>query len=333
MPVRNLCAPSPASQRSATILVLMALATGMLVPAAALAAPHTEAARPLDVDTRGCVFVNAEQLRPLLVLDLGVERHVPALQVALVCDRGRAEIRVVNTDTHELATRTITLSPAQPEAERLVAVAASQLVIAVWLERTQAPQAKLASLPSRGSDDAPRPPPVSKPSTRHVAIELLGGARARNPPAFAAGPLAGVQASFWQGHVAPRLKLTIERGSAELALGSAQLTIAEFAVGAAWRSSTRADLAVQLGVFGAIAAVRLSGQTTRGDVSAGSVQGVTADMGVDGALVLALGSLRLGATLGGGYLPMSAVGVVSDGTTLSPQGLWAGLGFSVGGAL
>jgi hypothetical protein len=123
-----------------------------------------------------------------------------------------------------------------------------------------------------------------------------------------------------------------DRMTVTRSLGTAQLTVGELALSAAWRSSYRNRLSAEFSIGPALAVLDLRGVAPAAGVLTGALTGVSIDgEGSVGVRYRAAGFWALARTEGG-YLVSRLVGTISEDSSVAARGPWLGIALGAGGA-
>jgi hypothetical protein len=326
-----------------------------MTPALALAlaalcvssADHAAAPKlAVSLQVNDCPFLRSDEVGRLTALELDAPVVTAAAageqvtRVEVACVDSRIEVAVFDSLTGKQMTRTLALAAADRSiVARLVAIAASELVITSWVELTL----PRASVPSVGG-------PAPSPELRREAQERVyrhlphrGGRGYVLLLASAVGPFAGIGLSWggglrlgWTAGGAPapdvetrlvwRLGTDLDLGAARTdvgsALGTAHVSIWSTAIRASARLYRgRAWLDAGAGVrvgLARIEGVPFDATATRGGAVVGTWGGPLAYLGVG----LRIWRLVLATGIEAGAVLREVSGLVDDGTPVSVSGRW-----------
>jgi hypothetical protein len=214
------------------------------------------------------------------------------------------------------------------EPERIVALAAAQLVLAAWVEAppNESPAARSTSAP------APESTVARRESALTADIELDAGFHVRKVGAWAAGPAVGLGGVAWRGAWGARVGVDIDRIATTRSIGGAELIVTELELSPAWRSNADGPFTLELSLGPAIALVHLRGIDPAASVRTGTLSAITLDAKARAALRYRGGGFSFGAALDGGYLVSGTEGTVTSDTTIVARGPWVGLCVTGGAA-
>jgi hypothetical protein len=326
-----------------------------MTAAMALAALWVSAAGPavrpapptlgVSLDVAGCPFLRGDEVARLAALELDApvttapSAGEQVTRVKVACADSRIEITVLESMSATRMTRTLPLAADEKAVlARLVAIAASELVITSWIELA-------LPRPSAASAATPAPPPdVRRAAEEHVLRRLpRRGSGHVLLLANAVGPFTGIGLS-WGGtlrlgwtpggapareddaHLVRRLGADLDLGVARTEVGSA-LGIAQVSM---WSTALRASLRLyrgrtwlDAGAGARVGLARMTGvpfdaTTTRGTTLAGTWGGPLAYLGIGVRIwrfVVATG-------IEAGVVLREVSGLVQDGTAVSVSGRW-----------
>jgi hypothetical protein len=341
----------------AAILLLAAPARLWAEPAPAGAVGKEEApARPVEerrdpmlvppsapglrVVVNGCGGLRTARVEELLRLELATLVptivELPPLEVQFVCTGTRVDVTLADSITGKWVAREVALPPApQADGERTLALAASELFLASWLEiliqkpeeRTPARDPQVMVAAERAAERAlpPRGP--------RITMDLLATARARHLSepirtlgvALRIGP---AKSESWQWFAGAGW----EAGASQRDAGRAELNAGSAGLGVRWRWAGRN---VELGAIASVSALYL---TLRGVPSSSAFYGAThggvaGELGAGGFVLARIGALRLGAEISAGALSPGPIGRVDAEGRVTAGGLWAGAALIAGFSL
>ena len=312
-------------------LGFFAVATSAADPQRPLDAPDE---RGIEVHAQSCGALDVARLRALFALEVRtVVDRLGRVAVVVTCAEEQTRLRV-ESPTRGTAERSIP-GVGRAEEERLLALAAAQLVFAVWLD------AQPEERTSRG-DNAMREPPTSAPAASAAAplsqpqssldMGVEAGARARQLGQLAVGPSAGLLATAWRRRWGAELSLAFDRTIVARPLGNAELAAGELGLAAAWRSSNESPLALEISAGPALAVLDLRGVSPTAHVTARSVAGLTLDTRAAAAVRYRIADLWALARLEAGYLVSGPEGTITGESSIETRGAWTGASLGVGGA-
>jgi len=311
--------------------VFFAMATSAADPQPPRDAPDE---RGIEVHAQSCGALDVARLRALFALEVRtVVDQLGPVAVVVTCGEDRTRLRV-ESPTRGTAERSIP-GVGRAEEERLLALAAAQLVFAVWLD------AQPEERTSRG-DNAMREPPASTPATPAAAplpqpqtpldMGVEAGARVRLLGHLVAGPSAGLLATAWRRRWGAELSLAFDRTIVARPLGTAELAAGELGLAAAWRSSDESPLALEISAGPALAVLDLRGVSPAAHVTARSVTGLALDTRAAAAVRYRRAGLWALARLEAGYLVSGPEGTITGESSIETRGAWTGASLGVGGA-
>jgi hypothetical protein len=319
----------------------------MLVSSAGQAAgraPTPTLAVSLDVDD--CALVGSDDVGRLTALELDVpvmtasaaDQQVTRIKV--VCVDARIQITVLDPLTGKQLTRMLALAPEERNVvTRLVAIAASELVITSWIELTL-PGASVPSV------NGAAPSPALRGAAQERAYRRLpprGGLGYFMLLANAVGPFTGIGLSWGGGgrlgwtsggarvqdgdhrlvwRLGTDLDLGIARAEVDTAPGTAHVSMWSAALRASLRLY-RARAWLDAGAGGRLGLARIEGipfdaTTTRGGTVAGAWGGPVVYLGVG----LGIRRLVLATGIEAGVVVRGVSGLADDGTPVSVSGRW-----------
>jgi hypothetical protein len=290
--------------------------------------------RGIEVHAQSCGRLDVARLRALFALEVrtAVDRLGP-VAVVVTCAEDQTRLRV-ESPTRGTAERSFP-GVGRSEEERLLALAAAQLVFAVWLDAQ--PEERTPRV-----DNAMREPPASAPAAPATAplaqpqssldMGIEAGARARPLGELAVGPSAGLLVTAWRQRWGAELSLAFDRTIVARPLGSAELAAGELGLAAAWRSSHESPLALEISAGPALAVLDLRGVSPVAHVTARSVAGLTLDTRAAAAVRYRRAGLWALARLEAGYLVSGPEGTITGESSIQTRGAWTGACLGVGGA-
>jgi hypothetical protein len=296
-----------------------------------LARPALASPPAIAVEVHQCASLDASRIRALYGLELGkAVDGVGEHSLTVTC--GASETRLKVEGPLGSIERVLKTSLDREEPERIVALAAAQLVLAAWVEapRDRPPPESPRSEPAPVAADARA---LRAPASLvTLDAEVDAGLHARPLGTLAVGPAFGLSGIAWRGTWGGLVAATTDRTTAARALGVAELTVSELELSLAWRSNAEPGFSFELSLGPALASVHLRGVDPAAYVRAGSVTAITIDAKGRAALRYRRGWLSLRAAVDGGYLVSGAEGTISADTTIHARGPWAGLTIGGGAA-
>lgn len=294
------------------------------------------AAAPL-VEASGCGALDTGEVGRLLTLELAslttpVE-EVPPFSLQVSCAGSTMTISLFDPATSKRVERVIP-APAEsdPGRERVLALAASQLVVASWLELLvpDPPVAGPAPVPAKRPSPAARHAAAtalspSSGSESSTELGVVGGVVWRDRRAPFALVSGGLKASQWY---TPRwgagVETRFEAGRAHRATGSidAHLAAADLGVAARIPVVNRVDIEAALRV--GVAYLVITGNPRSGEYRGRSASAYSGQAGLGLGPVLHVGKARLGARAELGALLVAPRGGVAGDRPVQLQGLSAG---------
>jgi hypothetical protein len=289
-------------------------------------APTTSPASTVAVELVQCARLDALRIRDLFILELG--RAVDTLgpeRLIVTCGLLDPEVRVESPRLGAVA-RTLHGTIGGQESERLVALAAAQLVLAAWVESPQ----ERAAEPAREETETTRSPVATTPQKAITSVDIgaFGAFRVRST--FSPGLGAGLLTTFRRDHWGLGIKVSLERALASRALGTAEMVVGELALVALYRSSA-APLALEAFAGPALARVRLRGIDPQPAVHTAALSAWTLDTQVALGVGFRSRTLWLFGAVEAGYLVAGPVGTISADRDLETKGPWAGAMLGGGG--
>jgi hypothetical protein len=283
----------------------------------------------IPVEVRQCGNLDASRIRALFELELGEEvEGLGSQSLTVTCAPSEIRLKVESSRMGWIE-RVLKTPLAREEPERIVALAAAQLVLAAWVE---APRHR--PVPEAPRPFAPPQPEALAPSTgsNTLDMEVDAGLRARSLDRVAIGPAFGLAGIGWRGHWGALVGASTDRVTESRALGGVELMVTELELAGSWRSSVDRPFSFELSLGPALALVNLRGIDPVASVRAGAVTAATMDAKARAALRYRRGWLSLRAAIDGGYLFSGAEGTISADKTILARGPWAGFTLSGGAA-
>jgi hypothetical protein len=331
----------PGPRLTATMLAVLGCSVATIAGAQPPPPPDASASSDqggVEVAQTGCPRLDLGRLRELFALEVNrvVDRVRPVL-LRVMCEGDRSVVRIESQKLGS-AERSMVGAVESAEAERLLALAAAQLVFAAWLD-AQPEENRRAdpSPPQAGTPVSEAPPilPASPPATSRAPVFDAGveaGAFARTLGALVAGYNVGLLATLWQRTWGLELYAGVNRTAVTRPLGGAELVVGELGVGAAWRSSAEAPLGFELSAGPALAGLDLRGIAPAANVAATSVTGLTIDGRAAAGLRYRSGGLWILARLEVGYLVSGPDGTITGDSPIATGGPWTAANLGMGGA-
>jgi len=266
----------------------------------------------------------------LLQLELGIagggESEAAGTRLTLSCMPGAVRISARELGTRRELSRDVAVAPDNPDAERVLAISAAQLVRA------------LAWLPQDAAEDAPKPRPKPPPSyagelgpkdpakfATSARVEAGVGARARSLKAQLVSLRVGL-AYDWG--IARSLHFGVgvgyESGGADRRIGSVDARLLGGGLRLAWTLLSARPVALELRGEAAVERAWLTGAPSQPGFRGGELSGVGGEAGVDFGPTFRLGllSVRLSGQVGAAYF--GGQGLVSGEEAIDLNGPWAG---------
>jgi hypothetical protein len=291
--------------------------------------------RPVSVTTRGCSDLDGDELERLLGLELvaaGLRDPAVSLWVEFACEGSTLRITAKDPLTSKQLVREIPAPAAGTTGrEREVALAASQLFLASWLELLL----------------KDRPPPVAEGVTPEAvqaaeeaaseAVEVPGprvdlgvgvAGRLRSLGQLLPTGRAELRGGGWIDQPGPGIfgRVAFEFGRTVRDIGEVDLYAVLGGVDLAWRVDLSGRWALDLGLSLAGGYAQLAGREPRVGIVAERVGGFTGEGGAFIGPVLLTGSAVIALVIEGGYAVPTPIGRVEDGGRVTPGGAWVGAG-------
>lgn len=322
-----------AHSRLASLCVLVALSTTFASGAQA---------GDLKVDASACAGLNEARLHALLRVEvqsvLEANPDMPDLEVGVTCSERELLMVVRDPVTDKQLTRAMPAPPANdPERERIVALAASQLFRASWAELTgpPEPEAEAIGAPTGEAPEQRQAVAVVEQTSekRRGPHELLAhaGVRWRDLKA----PLLMNHVALRYAHRLPRSFLAWTKaeagfGRANRRLGFVNVVDVFAGAGAGWRTRQFGPATLDLELGGGALYQRLAGKGAAAAVDEGVAWAVTGE--ILASIAVTFHARRLLATVGAdvGYMFEGPRGTVGNETVVDPDGVWIGAGLRLG---
>jgi hypothetical protein len=329
------------------------LRSGLLAGCLALfawssAAQAQEKAR-FTLDVVACDWLRQSELERLLRLEMSAMASEGASEgelesgvaVQIECRDKDISVRITDSATGKFLERQL-VAPAHdhPSRERIVALGASQLLLASWLEL-------LLPEPPKEARPAKKPPPSVAQARRAAKRAVVAET---DKPRGGTGVAAGIA---WRGssdhvpmlggglygnlavtsHFSVGLDARYERGEIERNVGTVVATMAKLGAALGFRAweAKPFRLDTRLEVAGCF--VRLDGRPTTQSTLGSPSEGAGVDTSLELAPGFTFGELSLGPTLAGGFLANGPTGVVVGEESTTLNGVWFGVGLRAGLAL
>lgn len=325
-----------------------AVRTGLIAALAAglwLVCPGAAKAGELAVDAAGCEGLDAERLSMLLRIEvapvLEANPQMPDLAVAVTCEGEQMRLAVRDPVTDKRLERAMPApQPADPERERVVALAAAQLFRASWAE--------LIAAPAEEAESVAAPDPETPEARAAVEVIEQESRETRGPHELSLHALVrwrDLGAPVLMNHGGLRYGYRLPRGflvwgeamggfgRASRRLGFVNVVDVIGALGAGWRSPPFGPFTFDVELGGAAVYERLSGKSAAGGIDEGVIWALTGEL--VGAVALTLHARWLLTSLAaeGGFMFAGPRGAVSNEADVDPDGAWLGVGLRVGGAI
>lgn len=279
----------------------------------------------LEVEVDGCVDMDEARIADLLALELQLESDPPCarLRVAVTCGDDGARIEISDPLTDKVLSRRMAL-PAEDDAgrERILALAASRLIVASWLElmiREPEPEPAPAPEPeppivreARAVAERHIAPPPEPRSTLTLAVQEGASVRALlGEPIYMVHTdvaLRGRLAGGWglAGGVGYR------QGTRQTRLGDAVVAIVDGSLRVPWRHDFDAPVAVSLGPGLSLEWHHLAGRPDDPVTPHARYYGLAARADAELTLTLQTRALELGIAWRLGYAFAAPVARVDD---------------------
>jgi hypothetical protein len=309
----------------------------LLLAGGLLSAPPVLAReRQLVINLAGCDSLTAARISRQLRLERGeVLRQLKTdqlLRVAIVCGPSQTIIEISDPLTDKRVERSIPTPAAGADPERVLAIAASQLMLASWLEL-------LTENEPSGAPGEPLDEPGAEGAARKMAVAAAreGVPRRSLGLGVAAGGVVRDLSRpiwLWNAKLLGRVSLVgslelfvgvgVEQGSAERTSGTVSALLLDFQVGAAYRWALWRGLTLEAGVAASLLHARFEGHPASESFAGTSAQTLAAQGTAELGLWWRLSRFRLGLALQvGGTAPRTAAEVVGE-RSVELHGLWLG---------
>lgn len=300
--------------------------TASVIASPALGAPADGPS--ILVEVHQCSDLDTSRIRALYALELGgAADRLGAETITVTCASTETRLKVESSRMGWIE-RVLRTSLDREEAERIVALAAAQLVLAAWVEAPRDRPVVSTSAPSPTAPEGPASSPTARPVAT-VDAEVDVGIHARPLGKLVMGPALGLSGMAWRGAWGGLLGIDVDRVTSARTLGNVELLVAELELAPAWRSSSDRPLSLELSEGPAFALVHLRGTDPAASVRTSAISTVTLDAKARAALRYRGGGFSLRAAFDGGYLVSGVEGIVSADATVVARGAW--VGFTVSG--
>jgi hypothetical protein len=287
------------------------------------------------VSVEGCGDLDEGEIERLLVLELnasGLEDPTVVLTVRFECEGSTVLVTARDPLTSKQLAREI---PAPSEGtvgrEREIALAASQLFLASWLELL------LKNRPPAAEEGVPAEAVSAAEEAASAAVAVsrarteLGagvGGRLRSLGEILPTFRAGLRGGGWTGENGPALfgRVDFEIGRASREIGEVDLYAVLAGIELAWRFALSSRWGIDLGVAVAGGYAHLAARDPTAGVFAESIGGLTGEGGAFVGPVLAIGGLALSLVIEGGYSVPNPIGRVEGAEPVTVGGGWIGVG-------
>ena len=186
---------------------LLAAAAPMTLASPAAALPSEPWS--IAVEARECPGLDALRVRALFALELGrAAERLGDETVAVTCGPSETRLRIESSKMGWIE-RILKTSLDREEPERIVALAAAQLVLAAWVEAPKTDGAVASRAASLPAPESPKNP--SAASTVSFDVELDAAVHARKVGAWAIGPAAGLSGTAWRGNWGASVGFDVDR--------------------------------------------------------------------------------------------------------------------------
>jgi hypothetical protein len=277
---------------------------------------------------RQCSNLDTSRIRALYALELGrVADRLGTETISVTCGSSETRLKVESSRMGWIE-RVLRTSLEGAEAERIVALAAAQLVLAAWVEAPRDRPLASTYAPSPTAPEAPASNSTAQPVAT-VDAEVDVGIHARPLDKLVMGPTVGLSGMAWRGAWGALLGIGVDRVTSARPLGNVELMVGEIELSPAWRSSSARPFSLELTAGPALAFVQLRGIEPAASVRTGAISAVTLDAKARAALRYRGGGFSLRAAVDGGYLVSGVEGIVSADTMVVARGAW--VGFTVSG--
>jgi hypothetical protein len=317
---------------------LVASLSGILAPRAVFAGD-------LRVDASACAGLDGARLRALLQVEvqpvLEANPGMPDLEVGVTCSERELLMVVRDPVTNKQLQRAMPApAPTDPERERIVALAASQLFRASWLELTTPaePEAEEIGAPT---GDAPEQR-AAEQVVETRAVTSLGNHELSFHPSIRwrdlAAPLLMNHGGIRYGYRLPKRFLAWGEAGAGFGRASRRLGFVNVVdvfglLGFGWRTKRFGPATFDIDLGGGVVYQRLRGRGASAQVDEGVLWAVTGE--ALGRFGLSFHARRLVTSIAaeGGFMFEGPSGAVGDEPVVDPDGAWLGVGLRIGAVL
>jgi hypothetical protein len=306
------------------------LSAGVLV-----SATPALAQRQLAIHLAGCGSLAADRISQQLRLERGeVLRQLGTgqlLRVAIVCGPRETMIEISDPLTEKRVGRSIPTPGAKADPERVLAIAASQLMLASWLELLTETGAGAAPGKARGGQAAGAARKMAVVAARSavprrrlgVGVSAGGVVRDLSQPVW-----------LWNARLLGRVSLVrslellvgvgVEQGSAERISGTVSALLLDFWVGVAYRWELWRGLTLEAAVAASLLHARFEGHPASESFAGTSAQALAAQGMAELGLWWQVSRFRFGLALQvGGTAPRTSAEVIGE-RPVKLHGLWLG---------
>jgi hypothetical protein len=300
----------------------------------------------VEVKVRDCRKLRVSEVKRLFFIEIADflvgQPHQEPLRVLVRCLSDRIHIQIHEPVTKKKFERFIPpVRPNRPGRERIIALAASQLFIATWLELFPPPSTwKRKKEPERPPEKPSKPEPEpllvptvtakAEPSRWFVSAQAGVSMRHLDKPLVLYG--AAVRLGFsplpdWRFH----LEASCEAGRAERRVGRVDALMTGVGLGATRTFLRSESFSFDVTVDLAVRYARLSGEPTVESIVGDVSDGVVLEAGLALGPGLHVGGVRLGLNLEAGWAYPDVTGLVEGEPSVHLSGAWASI--SVGAEL
>lgn len=277
------------------------------------------AAQRFELIVRGCGDLKHQELTRLLTIEtadiIKKQPGVRGLKFLVECRPNQMRIVIHNPETNRQVERFIPLvRPDQSGGERIVALAASQLLVNEWLEL-------FSTAPPKGPEAYALPVVIEKSRSLSASAHLALSMRDLSTPFL----LYGARLRFGlalEENLILFADLSFDAGRAERNIGGVDALMAGLGMGVSWAF-------IKSGPFVLGATLVFSGRYLRLSGSPDQATAISSDSdGMVGEAVLTIGpglrfkSVRIGLDLGGGFTFPGVKGKVVEEDDVTLSGPW-----------
>ncbi len=290
----------------------------------ALLLPLTPTARAegmITVVAVGCEGIDETEVGRLLAIELDLApsvRAMPPLSFEVTCSTDRIVIRADDPLTDKHVQRVLPMPRSkQRNAERELALAASQLMVASWLELLvntgdTRPTRKTVDTPLLANARQSAHRAIIK-ERRHSEIALSGGTRLRLRQSYFPGLHLALDGGGWVTESVGLFgRLAMETGRLDQSNGQVVAYAGLAGARLAWRPIRLSIFSFETSLHGSCGYAYLQGDPADQAVGAFGVGGVTGEFGVDLTPVVWINRIGIGVNLTAGYMIKNPVGRVID---------------------